>query len=254
MLTLHRNESEPVKSWLIELKRTKTYKEPVLKKPIVNFIHLVCNALEQDAHVFILSVDLLEEYLDTQDSDVLLTILVVVFICSKIAGEQSELKIKHITTLYENLTTLQLGDRYVSYTEIVILNNLQQKVPFTSQLDDLKLLYFAYFEPKNLKRTVMHLCVKLLELIYINKYNFFFELKTKYEELNMLDTFNGFICSKFYLNCGIILASLTITKYQNFFDIKTVTFDFSNIACIHKDHFEMLHQMIVDLFNNSKNN
>lgn len=247
MLILTDSKVEPLNMWIAEWKYDYAYKEPILRKEVVKIIHLVCTALEQDAHVFIMSVDLLENYLNEEIEDLLLIIIVIVFICSKLVGEQSELKIKHIMSIYENMTSCKIKDNIIIYTEILITNRLKNSLPLTSMIDDLKLLYSTYLEPMNLKISCLDLCVNILELIYINKYDFFYNLKKMYTDSDTLDIFKCLMCSKLYLICGVILASLTVTKYQNFFDLEKITSDFSLISSIHKDHYLMLSKIIVEL-------
>lgn len=249
MLIICDAKAEPQRDWILQMKINGIYKEPKLHKEIVNIISLVCTALKQDVHVFVMSVNLLEERLTIHDEDMLLTILVIVFICSKTIGEQSDLKLKHLTAIYKNMTTIHINEYHVSKLERNIFTILLDNMPLTSEVDDLKLFYNTYMEPINLKRGTLNLCLHILQLIYVNKYNFFFDLKQSYIEINMLDIFKNIYTSKFYLSCGIILASFMVTKYENVFDLDGIMNDFSAISEIHKDHYEILSKKIVELVN-----
>lgn len=245
------NEVEPVAHWMRDLQRNKAYREPILKKSVVNVIHLICETLEQDIHVFVLAVNLLEKCLTAEVEDAMLVILVVVFMCSKIVGEQFELKSRHVVALYKQMTTIRIDASFIKCMEIRLLEEFQQNIPISSEVDDLKVLYTVYVKPLNLKKSLLNLAIQILELIYLNNYDFFFALKRNYERIHMLNVFTHIVSTKLYLICGIILASFTLTKYQNCFDVDRIMSDFSAMSSIHKDHYEILTKGIVGLVQKS---
>lgn len=247
MLVLSDSKVEPQKDWMMQMQVNQIYKEPKLCKEIVKVIHLTCMALKQDVHVFIMSVNLLEEHLNIHDKDLLLTILVIVFICSKTIGEQSDLKIMHLTRIYQEMTSIYIYDNQVSREERNIFGKLCNNMPIVSEVDDLKLFYNRYIEPMNLRRSILSLCLNILELIYINRYNVFMNLKQSYMEINMFETFKNIYSSKFYIICGIIASAFMMTKYENVFDLNGIINDFSMISEIHRDHYEILSKEIVNL-------
>lgn len=102
-----------VKQWFMELMCTGyKYNEPILADEAACIIKRVCDFLKQDAHVFIMSVEIMEEYIKQMDSigrkieDPLLSVGCVVMLCSKFAGEQSDIQVKSVQDCFESISSM----------------------------------------------------------------------------------------------------------------------------------------------------
>lgn len=248
-------EAELIKEWFLDLRTNNaTYKEPFLSKDTVEFIKLVCEALKQDSHVFIMAVDIIEKYSlikyhrKTDIPDTVLLIVLVIFLCNKIVAEQSDLKVKYIIAVYERLTSKQLSLSKIKTVEIEIIKALNYKLPLTSKIDHLKVCYEMYVKPMHLKVDFLCLCVEILQLVYINMLDLFLELKHCYKDNEFsLNAFQSIFSNNLYLPSGIILCAFQLTKYKNFIDLEKIELELSELVNIHCDHLQLLSKCITEL-------
>lgn len=101
------------KHWFLDLMCSGyEYKEPILEDSAACVVKRVCDFLKQDSHVFIMSVEIVEEYILQMDAigrkiqDPLLAVGCIVLLCSKFAGEQSDIQIRNVQECFEVLSTV----------------------------------------------------------------------------------------------------------------------------------------------------
>lgn len=83
--------------WFDEMRRKKLpYREPLVDDATVRLVKVSCSSMKQDAHVFVQAVETLEDYISAKgglgDEDAVLSAVCAVFLCSKHAGGQSDLR------------------------------------------------------------------------------------------------------------------------------------------------------------------
>lgn len=87
---------------IINSSQTATYWEPLVDDRTAKFIKEACTRLKQDTHVFVSAVETLEKFMDIRCrmqkpvEDMTLAAVCSVFLCSKHAGAQSDLRASHI--------------------------------------------------------------------------------------------------------------------------------------------------------------
>lgn len=248
-------ETELIKEWFIDLRTNSSpFQEPILSKDTVEFIKLVCEALKQDSHVFIMAVDIIEKYstikyqLKNEIPDTVLIIVLIIFMCNKIVAEQSDLKVKYVIAVYERLTSKQLTLPKIKSIEIEIMKALNFKLPLTSKIDHLKVCYEMYVKPMHLKVDLLSLCEELLQLVYINMLDLFIKLKQFYQNDEFSrKTFENIFSNNLYLPAGIIVCAFQLTKYKNFIDLEKVTLELSEFVNLHYNHLQLLSKHIKEL-------
>lgn len=97
------------------LQSTETYREPIIDDTTAQFMMMACGSLKQDVHVFVSSVETLEHYIRVKDrmeatiEDPLLAAVCVIFLCSKYAGGQSDLRASYIEEFLERVSNKRWG-------------------------------------------------------------------------------------------------------------------------------------------------
>ncbi|KAK9739347.1 Cyclin, N-terminal domain [Popillia japonica] len=244
-----------LKLWFEEFQITRyIYKEPILDSMTVDLIKRLCNALKQDSHVFVMSVDILVQYIMIQNNknivieDQVLIVLTVIFICSKIAGEQSDLKPLVISKFYTNITEEDIATKTVNLAEIHVLKTLHHRLPFFSRIDDLKTFLNVYLKDFKLRVDIVGLSVQILDIVYIYYRRLFYKLKNVYKQSpDALQTFQEVITNRLYLPSGILLCALEMTKLKHFMNTETILDEISDLCNINRNHIELLSRYIYDI-------
>ncbi|CAH0564054.1 unnamed protein product [Brassicogethes aeneus] len=246
---------ELLEDWFTRMALVKDeYSEPILEDSTVNFIKSICEALKLDIYVFVMAVDVLERYIETKNAkrqlieDKMLTLSAVILICSKSNGELSDLKVTHINKVMHKLidTTYSLKD--VCKAEMDVMKTLNDKIPITTKVDEVNTFIEKYVKDGHLKANIRRLSVNILELMYLQRSKWFYDLKKHYKDSEEnRKIFRLLVCSKFYLPIGILYCALNLTKYKNFLKVKQLIKEISAITRIHVDHIQILSNTIFDI-------
>lgn len=245
--------------WFDEFKATcYTYREPILDSMTVDLIKHLCDTLKQDSHVFVMSTDVLVQYITIQNNrnvlieNQLLVIVCIIFICSKHIGEQSDLRLTIITKLYASITEQDVTIDTLKKMEIEIMTTLQYRLPLYSKVDDLKTFLTVYLKNFKLRVDIMGLCVQILDLVYIYYRRLFYELRNVYKQNSeALQAFQDMITNRLYLPCGILLCALDMTKLKHFINSDDILQELSEMCSIHHNHLELLSKYIYNIIGNS---
>ncbi|GJQ81771.1 hypothetical protein Trydic_g316 [Trypoxylus dichotomus] len=252
-------EEHLLKLWFKEFKTTcYTYSEPILDSMTVDLIKRLCDSLKQDSHVFIMTTDILVQYIMIQNSrnilieNQLLVIVCIILICSKHVGEQSDLRPKIIAKLYTSITEEDITIGVINEMEINILRALHYKLPFHSIVDDLKTFLTMYLKDFKLRVDIVGLCVQILDVVYIYYRRLFFKLKGVYKQSSdALEAFHKMITNRFYLPSGILLCALEMTKLKYFMSVDNILEEVSEICNINKNHLQLLSKYIQNIISSS---
>lgn len=92
-----------VNNWFEETRHSmKQYREPAVEDSVACFMKVACTSLKQDLHVFVSAVETLDNYVRIKErraepvEDPLLAAACTIFLCSKYAGGQSDLRASYI--------------------------------------------------------------------------------------------------------------------------------------------------------------
>ncbi|KAJ8945708.1 hypothetical protein NQ314_009070 [Rhamnusium bicolor] len=240
-------ENDLLSDWINELQYKKgEYAEPILAPETVNLIKLACDTFNQDIHVLIMSVDILEEYIRRKNakneeiSENVVTIAAIIFMSSKYMGEQ-DLKVQYIEKFLNKITGKTYFSNIIKLTEMEILSTLDNKLPVTTRVDDLNAFVTKYERECRVKATIRPLCLDILEVLYMTRDKWFFELKTVYNQNEeALDVFKSLMSSRLHLPVGILIYTLSHTYYRHSISIESIIKELMNRMQIHSDHINVL--------------
>lgn len=246
-MKLNNFENELLADWVDELKYKKgDYLEPLICEQTINLIKLTCTTFNQDIHVFIMSVDTLEDYIrrkSLNDEDIpenALVVAAIVFMASKYMGEQ-DLKVQYIEKFLTKITGKEYPRNAVKRTEMEILKTLDNKLPVITRVDDLNTFVTKYERECMIKVSIRPLCLDILEALYLTRDKWFFELKTVYvQSEEALNVFKSLMSSRFYLPVGILLYAFLHTNYKHFVCIDNIIEELTSRMHIHADHISLL--------------
>lgn len=231
----------------------ETYTEPILDPYAVEFIHLMCTTLNEDRHVFVMSVDVLEKYIAINNQrqvkieDQIITVEVIVFICSKWCGEKSEQKISNLKILYERLTEKTITNRQIKAVEREIMMALNMKLPLHSQLDDLKQFVYIFMQTVGLKIDLIEFCAQIFDVVYIHRKELFYKMKSEFANRYGLDLFEKLIKNKFFLISSVLICAFRLTKLENFFDVHVKTVHIGKISMLPVSDIKQIADYIYEL-------
>ncbi|RZC42224.1 hypothetical protein BDFB_012119 [Asbolus verrucosus] len=232
------------------------YKEPILDMNTVKIFKQICEAFEQNTHVFILSIEVAEDYIRAKNAknqkinDPLLAAVTITFICHKCEGAPETLKVKHVVDILFYFTHKWYASTEITSMEGDILVTLNGKLPITTTLDDLDVIIEKYIRESRLRANVRPLCLKILEYIYMERVRWFEELKDIYNQnKDCVIVFQSLISSKFYVPVSILITALRLTHYQHILDIETILADITKYTRIHVDHLSILAAKIMEIIN-----
>ncbi|XP_074039870.1 uncharacterized protein [Leptinotarsa decemlineata] len=253
-MSLSKFESELLTEWLSEMQSNEAkYKEPILDIRCSILLKEVCSMLRQDIHVFVFSINILEEYISRktqmqQDiNDPALTLMATVFISSKYIGDQ-DLKSKYIESVLRKISGQRVSSKTLKLKEMEILKVLDNCLPLVNDVDDLNTFIVKFEKESKIKATIIPLCMDILEMLYLTRNQWFFELKVLYTNNNeALSVFKRLMKNRLYLPMGILLYVFNHTLYTHSFDVSEITNDLSVHSQIHVDHLNALVSKIHDV-------
>lgn len=226
----------------------------------VDLIKHLCDALKQDSHVFVMSVDSLAEYITIQNrkdiliENQLLVIILIIYICSKHVGEQFDLKPGIVAKLYGNISDQEVSITTIKELEFSIMKTMQ-RLPLYSRVDDLKTFLTIYLKHFNLRVDITGLCVRILDLIYIYYRRLFCKIRNVYKQNpNALEAFQNIITNRMYLPCGILICAIEITKLKNFMNEQNILTEISEMSGIHQNHIKLLSKCVRDIISTGGQN
>ena len=231
----------------------ESYAEPILDHNAVEFIHLVCTTLNEDRHVFVMSVDVLESYIAVNNQrrvkieDQIITVEVIAFICGKWCGEKSEQKIDNLKILYERLTEKTITHNQIRTVEREIMMALNMKLPLHSQLDDLKQFVYVFMQTVGLKIDLVEFCAQIFDVVYIHRKELFYRMKSEFVSRCRLDLFEKIVTNKFFLIGSVLICAFRLTKLENFFDVHIKTVHISKISMLAVSDVKQIAEYIYEL-------
>lgn len=243
------------KLWFSELMTTGyEYSEPILEDSTAEVVKYICDFLKEDIHVFILSIEVLEEYIKQKNDvacrieDPLLTVGCVVLLCSKFAGEQSDIQIKCIQDCYENISKKLYPVSLIKHVERDIFQTINGKLPLSTKVDDLNTFIEIYTKRLKLKLDVRPLCLRIMEAVHISRIKLHTRIKSVYmQNQQAFLAFKELLCNKLFFPSGILLCAFRLTNYKNVIDLEEIMTDLSCTASVHKDHIQFLSDTLYDL-------
>lgn len=251
MTTLCINDVELLQTWLQEMtKNLQQYKEPILDEEVVKILKIACDTFKQDVHVFVTSIEILEEYIRRKDkiSDEILILATSIFISSKYTGEQIDLKAKYIVKFLQRITNLQYNFSEVVAAEVEILRTLEGSLPMSTIVDDINTIIELHVHEKRLKANIRPLCLEIVQLMYICRKTWFTELKNIYSQNEgSLLVLKFLIGCRLYLPVVILITCLHITNYTHILDIGSIIRDMTDLTKIHSDHLRVCAGIIINL-------
>lgn len=252
-------EEELVTDWLKNMENSEwQYKEPILDSETIGVLRNACTTLQQDIHVFVNSVEILEDYIRKNNDlrhkidDPILTVAAVITISSKNSGDQ-DLKLNHVQNLLNRLTGRVYTVRDVFLKEINILKTLDNKLAIETVVDDLKTLTAKFEYESKIKVSILPLCLDILEMMYLTRKDWFFEFKEIYcvsEEA--LFIFEKLMCSRFFLPSAIIVFTLNQTAYRDSLNITMIMRELAALSKVHCDHLQGLVRQMKQVFQKHK--
>ncbi|EFA07697.1 hypothetical protein TcasGA2_TC002173 [Tribolium castaneum] len=249
------NESDLLSHWFLDIgKKSNMYNEPMLGEKTVKFFKQICDTFEQNTHVFIMSVEVAENYLRTKKSknekiaDPLLAAVTISFICHKCEGALESLKVKHIVDLLFQLSKKSYSARQVLGMEGDILITLNGIIQMTTVLDDMDVIIEKYMSESRLKGSIRPLCLKILEYVYFERKKWFQQLKEIYSQnKECMNVFQHLISSKFYVPVSVLITAIELTHYRHVLDVDTVLADVTKHTKIHEDHVRLFAAKIIEV-------
>ncbi|KAG5889963.1 hypothetical protein JTB14_020251 [Gonioctena quinquepunctata] len=246
-MSLSKFESELLTEWLSDMQNNEgKYMEPILDTRCTIVMKEVCNMFKQDIHVFVFSVNILEEYLSRKAQrqqevdDPALTLMATVFISSKYIGDQ-DLKSQYIESVLKKISGRRYNSKTIKLKEMEILNTLDNNLPLMNNVDDLNTFIVKFEKESKIKASISPVCLDILEMLYLTRNQWFFDLKNLYNNnQEALKVFKQLIKSRFYLPIGILIYVFKNSSYGNSFDVDVITNDLSTRSQIHVDHLNAL--------------
>ncbi|XP_044758947.1 uncharacterized protein LOC123316786 [Coccinella septempunctata] len=258
MSSLTDNDAELLQSWLDDMtKQLQQYKEPILEEEVVKVLKIACDTFKQDVHVFVTSIEVLEEYIRRKDKtyDEILILATSIFISSKYTGEQIDLKAKYIVKFLQRITNVQYNFKEVVAAEIEILRTLDGSLPMSTIVDDINTIIELHVRETRLKANVRPLCLEIVQLMYLCRKTWFAELKSIYSQNE-----ESFLVLKFLMGCRlylpvvILITCLHLTNYKYILDIGSIISDMTCLTKIHSDHLRVCAGIIINLIQNNNSN
>lgn len=250
-------EAEYLPQWLDDMEANPyNYQEPVVDENSRNLIKFTCETLNQDIHVFVMTVDILESYISRKNKlgevidDPALVITTVVLICSKYLGQQ-ELKIPHAAVYLKKITEQDYDYNEIKMIEMDILCTLNYNLSTYNQVDDLKSFIVNFEKNSKIKVSVLPLCLVLLELLYLTLPKWFPDLKSKYAAKKCgLEYFEKLMRSRFFIPIGILAYVFHSTAYINSLDTDFILKEMADRYDLHMYHITRFVRTIKSVFNN----
>lgn len=232
------------------------YQEPILRETSVKYIKQICDAFGQNSHVFVMSVELLEEYIRIKKSknqqilDPLLATVTIIFICHKSEGALESLKIKHVIDLLFHLSKKLYNSNEITAMEGDIIVQMDGNIPIKTPLDDMDIVIDKYMSDNRFKVNVRPLCLKLLEHVYMEKFKWFYSLKEMYSESKeCILVFKSLTISKYYIPVSVFIAAVELTHYRYVLDIENILDEITKQTNIHQDHIRIMVAKIKEKLN-----
>ncbi|KAK9883731.1 hypothetical protein WA026_001919 [Henosepilachna vigintioctopunctata] len=255
MASQNTNELELLQIWFKEMdKPLHQYEEPILEESSLKILKIACDTFKQDIHVFITSIEVLEEYirrkLKNEETlyDEVLILATSIFISSKYTGELIDLKIKYIIKFLQKLTNVDYQYKIITATEIEILRTLGGSLPLATIVDDINTVIELHVRESRLKANVRPLCLEILQLIYICRKRWFTELKNLYcQNEDSFLVFKFLMVNRLYIPVVVLITSLHLTNYKHILDIHSVINDITQFSKIHSDHLNILAGIMINL-------
>lgn len=252
-------EEELITQWLKNMERNEwQYKEPILNSETASILRHICTSLHQDVHVFVHSVEILEEYIRRKNNeedkidDPVLTVSAVISISSKYKGDQ-DIKLKQVQDLLNKLTGKTYDLRALLLAEIEILRTIDNKLDLENIVDDLTTLASKVEHESKIKASIIPLCLDVLEMMYILRKDWFLEFKEIYSvNEEAIYIFEKLICSRFFIPSAIIVYVLKQTAYRNSLNITNIIEQLASLCKVHIDHLQGLIKKIKHIL--KKNN
>lgn len=251
-------EEDLIKEWLKNMETNEwQYKEPLLTSKVVGVVKNACNHLQQDIHVFVNSVEILEEYIRGCNSvghkieDPILTLASAITISSKYTGDQ-DLKLKHVQDWLQQRTGKVYTYRDLLLREIEILKTLDNKLALETIVDDLTTLAAKFEHESKIKTTIIPLCLDVLEMMYLMRRVWFFEFRKLYSvNEEALFVFEKLICSRLFVPSAIIIYTLKQTAYKDTLNLNLVITELAGLCKVHIDHLKGLVRKMKHVFQTS---
>lgn len=249
------DEHDLLLHWFTDIgNKEQLYKEPLLDNSTVMLFKQICDILGQSSHVFIMSVEMAENYINAknqQDEKIqnpILASATIAFICHKWEGGLESLKVQHIVDLLFHFTDTLYTFGDVLNMESDILRTLEGKLPNFTPMDDMDIIIEKYMKEGHFKANVRPLCVKILEFLYIEKNRWFWDLKDIYSDnYDCVVVFKNLISSRFYLPVSVFISALLLCNYRYSINIDDIFVDLTQQTRIHMDHFGIFIWKIVDM-------
>ncbi|XP_045476530.1 uncharacterized protein LOC123682141 [Harmonia axyridis] len=251
------NDVELLQVWLEDMtKNLQQYKEPILDEEVVKVLKIACDTFKQDVHVFVSSIEILEEYIRRKDKnyDEILILATSIFISSKFTGEQIDLKAKYIVKFLHRLTNVEYNFREVVAAEVDILRILDGSLPMSTIVDDINTIIELHVREIRLKANIRPLSLEIVQLLYICRKTWFHELKNIYSQNE-----ESFLVLKFLIGCRlylpvvILITCLHLTNYKYILDIGSIINDMTNLTKIHHDHLRVCAGIMINLVKSNSN-
>lgn len=244
--------------WFLDIgKKRNMYKEPILDETAVEFIKLICDTFEQGTNVFIMTTEVAENYLQMKKfknekiTDPLLVVVTITFISHKLEGALESLKVKHVVNLMFHFTGRYYYSAQILAMESDILTTLNTGIPVTTVLDDMDVIIEKYMGESRLKGCIRPLCLQVLEIVYLEKKQWFKELKVIYSQnKDCQNVFRHLISSKFYIPVSVFITAIELTHYRHVLDVDSLLTDLTKQTKIHEDHVRLLTAKMIEIISN----
>ncbi|XP_017768822.1 PREDICTED: uncharacterized protein LOC108556973 [Nicrophorus vespilloides] len=233
--------------WFGELGGSEVYKEPILSDFTLDKVKLFCYSLQQDTHVFLMAVDVLERYISTKNllgleiEDPLLYIITIIYLTGKQTGDLSGFKTETLIDLYVKLTQRLLTNGQIKTAEIDILMTLDHTLPLHTKIDDMN-LFLQYYQIPDLDVDFQPLCEEILNFYVVNSLRIFNRIKLNYmKKQEALNAFVDIYSKRLYLPIGIFLSAIKMSsRLRTILHYKTIVLELSELSFIHEDHLNIL--------------
>lgn len=246
-------EQDQVECWLKKKEISTIHKEPKLNQYTVETIKNLCDVLQQSDEVFIVTVDILEDYLVTKPNETItnsmLALCCAILVSAKLVGSRPEITINALQRIMLSLTNESFNKDEIKEMELTLFVTIG-KLPLTTVFTDVNMLLQYYFKVLRLNVDLRPLCTEVLNLVYTSKKYLFSQIKQTYASTKGAKIFlKQLISNKFYYPCGIILCSIKLSKMKNVFNLEQIAKDMQKFSSIHADHLLLLCEVIYKLFN-----
>lgn len=236
-------EEDLITEWFKDMENNEWhYKEPIVNDKTAGMLRKSCTVLQQDIHVFVNSVEILEDYIrqisaiGKKIGDPVLTIAAVIAISSKNFGDQ-DLKIKEVQCLLNRFTGKEYSIRDMMLKEIEILNVIDNKLAIETIVNDLTTLAVKFIHDSKIRVSIVPLCLDILEKMYLTRCEWFFGFKELYviSEESLL-VFQKLICSRLFIPSAIVVYALKQTAYTDSLNMNLIMEDMACLCDVHVLH------------------